>query len=85
MKELSQDAQLWKNFALALNVEDIDQDRVIKAYNALCEAGLIETCERCDGSGKKTTVTSLYMDGTYDVHVSPMMPCLYCNGTGKNP
>ena len=37
-------ATLWKNFALALNVEDkdFDQDRVIKAYSALCESGLWE-------------------------------------------
>ena len=36
------DAQLWKDFALALNVEKIDQDRVIKAHEALMNANLLE-------------------------------------------
>ena len=39
-KKAQEEARLWKNFALALNVEDINQDQVIKAYMALVEEGL---------------------------------------------
>ena len=64
------DAQLWKDFALALNVEDIDQDRVIKAHNALMEAGLWPVCDECAGLGLT------------DNHVTGEVECGSCNGTG---
>lgn len=47
------DGQLWKTFALALNEEPMSADRVIKAYEALSEAGLIEDCCPVDKNSKK--------------------------------
>ena len=40
--EAQKEAKLWKAFALALNREDISQDEVIKAHQALSEANLWE-------------------------------------------